>query len=704
LGELGFGPDRMSVLNDKKAPPRVPLPRPRGKDTGSSGPVSPQPSDPNLGAPPHESGPLPQRLNTGTIARKESQPVLPMPPGRDVSASMDWDDDWQPTQAREAPAVTTGPNAPVAATTAPPQNLSQRGPTPAANLPSTVQKISVPNVPRVEMKPLGPDVTGPTKPLSADGSAPVPAVGSRPQLASLGDDDLEQSLDESAEPDQYVGTTLGDRYIIDKVLGEGGMGKVYRARHKVIEKKVAVKILHAELAKDKEAVGRFLREARSASSIGNPHIVDIMDFGEAPDGSTYFVMEYLNGESLGDMLERDKKLPIVTVMNFAQQLCEGLQAAHEQGIVHRDLKPDNIILVKPSGTFAGQTQFCKILDFGIAKVSGQKEGKEKLTMAGAVFGTPHYMSPEQAAGEAVDARTDVYSLGVMMYEMASGEMPFNADNFMGILTQHMYKAPPPLRSQPGAAEVPQPFEAVVMKCLAKKREQRYQSMLELAEDIRKLQKTGNSKAGQEQELNRLAEQMNAPAPSLDAEALMRPKRRTWLWLTMLAVVGATAGAVAVNKATKAPAGDTAAASADPAASAAPSQTTAAVASPAASGRGVLIYSEPATAFAIVGDKRINLPDTIVVPEGGKVTVRVEAGAGYETKTVELDDATPDKLKVELKRRTGAGLDTSARPGTKVSPLIAPPASAGSSKTLPPPPTKGTPKKGKGGPDGVVDPW
>ncbi|MSP24829.1 MAG: serine/threonine protein kinase [Myxococcales bacterium] len=280
------------------------------------------------------------------------------------------------------------------------------------------------------------------------------------------------------ELDPLVGTLIGDRYVVDRVLGEGGMGRVYLAHHKVIERRVAIKVLHPELAKDREAVSRFVREAKSASSIGNPHIVDILDFGELPDGTTYFVMEHLEGQPLSSLLEEQGALPPVAVCEIALQICDGLAAAHDKEIVHRDLKPDNVVL-RPQGN----GYFVKILDFGIAKVAG-KDGSTKLTMAGAVFGTPHYMSPEQAAGGTLDQRSDIYSLGVMLYEMTSGEMPFNADNFMGILTQHLYKPPPLFRTLPNVPNCPPGLEAVILKCLAKKAALRYASMRDLADEIR----------------------------------------------------------------------------------------------------------------------------------------------------------------------------------------------------------------------------
>jgi serine/threonine protein kinase len=277
-------------------------------------------------------------------------------------------------------------------------------------------------------------------------------------------------------PERYLGLTVDRRYVVKKLLSRGGMGAVYLCRRTVIDKLVAMKVLRAELMHDAETTERFIIEAKAASAIGSPHIVEVFDFGTMPDGCTYFVMEYLEGDSLGVVLQREARLVPERAIRIAKQIAEAVAAAHDVDIVHRDLKPDNVVLVERDGA-----EFVKILDFGLAKVA-RPQGR--LTRVGKVFGTPHYMSPEQSRGKPVDQRTDVYSLGVILYEMLSGRVPFEGDTPLTILSGHVHGDVRPLRGQDSPARgVSAELEAVVLKCLAKRPEARYPSMRALSADL-----------------------------------------------------------------------------------------------------------------------------------------------------------------------------------------------------------------------------
>jgi serine/threonine-protein kinase len=448
--------------------------------------------------------------------------------------------------------------------------------------------------------------------------------------------------------DPYLGTTFDKRYKIEQIIGEGGMGFVYLARHKVIDKKVAVKVLRNDMARDRENLDRFLQEARAASSIGNPHIVDISDFGDLPDGSTYFVMEYLDGGSLSRLIDRDKPLASERICHIALQLADGLSAAHASGIVHRDLKPDNVILV-PRGA---DEEFVKILDFGIAKVMSTAE---KLTVAGAVFGTPHYMSPEQAAGNPVDHRTDVYSLGIMLYEMASGSLPFNADNFMAILSQHMYQAPTPIREV--APECSPGLEAVILKCLSKKPEARYQTMDDLRVDLEKL-KNGEVPSAVAEMVNRAdgfsvpPEYFKRSSTSISPMSLAEPKRPWALYGAAVTaiLVGVVAVIIAVRTVTSQPPPQPPpAALTEPVPAPPPTPQITAPPEPpppaepqAPKKISVGLAATPETAVGFRDGKLIKLPTTIELEEGEVVSIDVRA-EGYEAQQIKLDGKEQIKM-------------------------------------------------------------
>jgi len=261
---------------------------------------------------------------------------------------------------------------------------------------------------------------------------------------------------------------------------ESGQATVWRAQYVNDPQMPPVAIKCMKPHPSRDYASRFLEEVHSLRELEeHPHIMWMYDWIEAEGGLRYLVMPVM-GESLRAVLDRRGQLTPAEAIRYLQQIADALDFAHQHGIIHRDLKPGNVLVADEGGKAVP-----KVIDFGIAKVSGPSGNTSKLTMAGAVFGTPHYMSPEQAAGEAVDHRTDIYSLGVMLYEMLSGEMPFKAENFMGILTMHMYKAPPPILALVPQPEIPPGLDAIVLKCLSKKPENRYASMEALVEDLEK---------------------------------------------------------------------------------------------------------------------------------------------------------------------------------------------------------------------------
>jgi serine/threonine-protein kinase len=240
-----------------------------------------------------------------------------------------------------------------------------------------------------------------------------------------------------SDEDLPVGSVAGE-YRIEKKIGEGGMGSVYGARHPLIGKRAAIKVIRRELSSSREAVDRFVLEAQSVNQIGHPNIVDVFGFGQLPDGRSFFVMEWLQGESLRERLQRQLQFP--DALEILEQIAKALQAAHEAGVVHRDLKPDNVYLE----TIKGEKPQVKLLDFGLAKLTGNESQRFDRTRTGVVMGTPLYLSPEQAKGTKIDAATDVYSLGAMAYEMLAGVVPFRADSAVEIMAMHISQRATPL--------------------------------------------------------------------------------------------------------------------------------------------------------------------------------------------------------------------------------------------------------------------
>jgi tRNA A-37 threonylcarbamoyl transferase component Bud32 len=260
--------------------------------------------------------------------------------------------------------------------------------------------------------------------------------------------------------DPRVGMVLGGRYVLEDVLGEGGMATVYRARHNLVERPCAVKILHPELSKDSTLRERLRREARSAAAISHPNVVEIYDFGETPTGEPYLVMELLHGSSLRDLM--GAPMPVAEVIELGRQMAEGLARAHDLGVVHRDLKPENVFVVpQPNGT-----QLVKIVDFGLARVRRE----DRLTVMGQIVGTPPYMAPERFKQDDVTPAADLYALGIVLYEMVVGALPFESNNVAGFVLAHLEDVPARLSAK--VPSVPPALEDLVAELLAKKPEER----------------------------------------------------------------------------------------------------------------------------------------------------------------------------------------------------------------------------------------
>ncbi len=293
----------------------------------------------------------------------------------------------------------------------------------------------------------------------------------------------------SEETNTLIGQTVGD-YKIVKLLGEGGMGEVYAASHQQLGHRSAVKVLRREIMNNKEAVERFRQEARLIARVRHQNLIDIFDIGELPDGRLYYVMEHLSGQSLASLLEK-KRLSFRELMQIMRQLCAGLSAAHKAGIVHRDLKPDNLFLVEREG----EPSLVKLVDFGIAKTVGVEGESLKLTRTGTLVGTPYYMAPEQINGGKVDVRTDLYALGVILYQMCAGQLPFGGDTLGEVLVGHLQKPVPPLPTDSTQWGIPAEIGPILAKLLAKDPAERYETVSDVLADLDRLQRGEQTTAG-----------------------------------------------------------------------------------------------------------------------------------------------------------------------------------------------------------------
>ncbi len=334
-----------------------------------------------------------------------------------------------------------------------------------------------------------------------------------------------------------VGSVVAERYRVQESVGSGTMGAVYRAEHIHMKKTVALKVLHPAHTRDPEVVERFQREAQAAANVEHPNICAATDFGRIDNNFYYLVMEFLEGRTLIDAIKSEEEFGPERCLHIAIQMLSALEKAHEMGVVHRDLKPENVILIEREG----DRDFVKITDFGVAQVRLFKDAA-RLTQAGVVYGSPLYMSPQQAGGKEIDHRADLYSVGVMLYELLTGKLPFYAKSLMVVLNMHIADPPPPFAVSNPAADIPREIEFVVMKLLAKEPQDRYQSAASVRRDLERIR----------DDIRQPARSVERAAPALDED---RGRRVTTGVVLVFAALCVIWGVVVIGKAATTPGED-----------------------------------------------------------------------------------------------------------------------------------------------------
>jgi eukaryotic-like serine/threonine-protein kinase len=285
--------------------------------------------------------------------------------------------------------------------------------------------------------------------------------------------------------DDYIGKTVAKKYLVEQMIGEGGMGKVYKANQIALDKPVVLKVLRQALLSDARTVARFQREAKAASRLNHPNSISVLDFGQTEEGAMYIAMEYVQGRDLHSVLAREWPLPESRVIRIVGQMLSALEDAHSAGVIHRDLKPENIMVEQRRG----EPDFVKVLDFGIAKIIDTTgEDGPALTRAGFVCGTPEYMSPEQARGAVLDHRSDLYAVGVILYQLVTGLLPFDSDSAVGFATKHLTEVPPlPSKRRP-EAKMTAGMERLIMRAMAKKPDDRPQTAEQFRNELAQLER------------------------------------------------------------------------------------------------------------------------------------------------------------------------------------------------------------------------
>jgi serine/threonine-protein kinase len=342
--------------------------------------------------------------------------------------------------------------------------------------------------------------------------------------------------------DPFIGRDiLGGQFQVLEKIGTGGMGSVYKASQPAMNRTVAIKILHPKLAGRKDLTSRFRREARAMSQLTHPNTVKVFMYGELEeDGSLYIVMEMLEGKNLNQTVRKEGPLPSDRAIPVLIQVCGALQEAHDLGIVHRDLKPENIFLCRQGGL----VDYPKVLDFGLAKVTERQmqPGSVILTQEGMVFGTPEFMSPEQAQGKTLDARSDIYSLAVILYEVLTGKLPFSARTPMEYIQKHVMEPAIPLNDRVPERKFPKGLEEVLGRALAKKRDERFQTAADFAESLRPF---GGVAAASLPTIRVAGPQVVVERPTNAGDTLTMPQQRSGLGLLVGVALACLVGGVVI---------------------------------------------------------------------------------------------------------------------------------------------------------------